>query len=151
VGKDALTKTRARVITTDAEIDAAIARAKLYEPYRPKAVAAEYRARTDTLVMRLATGVEIIIPRRLLQGLEGVDPAAVARVKVENFGSSLHWPGLDVDHYVPGLLEGVFGTRKWMAEIGRRGGKARSKSKTRSSRANGRKGGRPRKRVEGAA
>jgi hypothetical protein len=151
VGDNALSKTRARVITTDAEIDAAIAHAKVYEQYRPKAVAAEYRPRTDTIAVRLATGVEVVIPRRLLQGLESARPADVARVKVEDFGSALRWPRLDVDHYIPGLLEGVFGTRKWMAEIGRKGGKVRSSSKTRSSRANGRKGGRPRKWVEGAA
>ena len=146
-----MTKTRARIVTTDAEIDAAIAYAKLYDRSRPKAVAAEYRLRTDTVAIKLATGVEIVIPRHLLQGLESARPADAARVRVENFGSALRWPKLDVDHYVPGLLEGVFGTRRWMAEIGRKGGAVRSRAKARSSRVNGRKGGRPRKQTEGAA
>lgn len=138
-------------MTTDAEIDAAIAYAKSYERYRPKAVAAEYRPQLDAVAITLATGVEILIPRRLLQGLESASPAVLAKVRVEDFGSALHWPKLDVDHYIPGLLDGVFGTRRWMSEIGRKGGSARSKAKARSSRANGRKGGRPRGRVRGAA
>ena len=41
---------------------------------------------------------------------------------------------------------GLFGTRRWMAEIGRRGGKRRTKAKALAARANGAKGGRPRRR-----
>jgi len=47
---------------------------------------------------------------------------------------------------VPGLLQGTFGTRRWMAgELGAAGGKARSTAKVAAARENGRKGGRPRK------
>ena len=56
------------------------------------------------------------------------------------------WPALGVAHYVPGLVAGLFGTRRWMAEIGRRGGKRRTKAKALAARANGAKGGRPRRR-----
>ena len=41
-----------------------------------------------------------------------------------------------------GLLAGVFGTRSWMA---RQAGQARSEAKAAAARANGAKGGRPRK------
>jgi hypothetical protein len=54
------------------------------------------------------------------------------------------WESLDVDHYIPGLIDGVFGTRKWMAAMGASGGAARTEAKRTSSRENGRKGGRPR-------
>jgi hypothetical protein len=50
-----------------------------------------------------------------------------------------------VDHYIPAVLGGVVGTRRWMSEIGRRGGMVRSAAKARAARMNGRKGGRPRK------
>lgn len=135
--------TKARVITTDEEIDAAIALAKLREPFRPKAVAAAYRAETDKIVITLATGVELSIPRKLLQGLENADPQDVADVEVLGPGDSLHWESLDVDHYVPGLIEGVFGNRRWMSEIGKRGGLQTSPAKADAARANGKKGGRP--------
>ncbi|MHB8153022.1 MAG: DUF2442 domain-containing protein [Vulcanimicrobiaceae bacterium] len=136
-----------RVITTDDEIDAAIAQAKVYEQYRPKAIAAIYRAKDDVIAIKLATGVELVIPRKLMQGLENADPRAVAKIEIWGHGSSLHWDALDVDHYIPGLIDGVFGTRKWMAAIGAVGGAARTDAKVRAARKNGRKGGRPRKRA----
>ncbi len=57
---------------------------------------------------------------------------------------SLH--GMEGDAWVPSLLEGVFGSRKWMAaRLGAQGGKARSLAKRTAARANGALGGRPRK------
>ena len=147
MGENASVNKMARIITSDAEIDAAIALADLREPYRPKAVAAAYRAEDDMLVIRLATGVELAIPRKLLQGLERATPAQVAKVEILGPGDSLHWEALDVDHYVPSLIEGVFGNRRWMSEIGKIGGAARSEAKRAAARKNGRKGGRPRAHV----
>jgi len=51
------------------------------------------------------------------------------------------WPLLDVDPYVPSLLHRVFGTGRWIAELGRRGGSTTRKVKAAAARANGRKGG----------
>jgi hypothetical protein len=39
----------------------------------------------------------------------------------------------------------VFGNRRWMSEIGKRGGAARTAAKAAAARTNGRQGGRPRK------
>jgi hypothetical protein len=52
-----------------------------------------------------------------------------------------------VDHFVPGLLNHIFGTSRWMAELGRRGGSSTSATKAAAARANGKKGGRPKERV----
>lgn len=139
----------ARADVTDAQIDLAIARGNVYEenPFRPRAIAALYRAKDDVIAIKLATGVELAIPRKLLQGLANADPRDVAQIEIEDAGVSLHWEALDVDHYVPGLIDGVFGTRKWMSEAGKIGGLSRSEAKVRAARTNGRKGGRPRKRA----
>jgi hypothetical protein len=56
-----------------------------------------------------------------------------------------HWESLDVDLGVPELVAGLFSTKTWMAELGRQGGKAKSAAKSAASRANGKRGGRPRK------
>jgi hypothetical protein len=140
-----MNRTKARCVTTNAEIDAAIARAKEYEPYRPVVTAAEYRPASDMISLRFRTGVQLSIPRKLLQGLESAKVSDLRRIEVTLQGSALSWPTLDVDHYVPGLMEGVFGNRRWMSAIGKKGGAARSAAKARAARKNGRKGGRPRR------
>jgi hypothetical protein len=145
--REVKSKPPVRVTTTDAEIDAAIARAKVYDQYRPKAVAAKYRAKDDAIVVKLATGVELAIPRKLMQGLENATARQLGKVEIDDFGSLLHWESLDVDHYVPGLIDGEFGTRKWMSEAGKIGGLARTDAKRAAARKNGRKGGRPKRKT----
>jgi hypothetical protein len=55
-------------------------------------------------------------------------------------------PKLDADIYLPALLQGFFGSRKWMAaRLGAVGGKSRSAAKAAASQRNGKSGGRPRK------
>jgi hypothetical protein len=57
---------------------------------------------------------------------------------------------LDADLYVPGLLEGFLGSKKWMAaRLGQVGGKSRTRAKRVASRANGKLGGRPKKAMRG--
>ena len=140
-----MSATKARIGNTIAEIDAAIAQAKIYDLYRPKAIAAIYRAEDDVFVIKFLTGVELTIPRMLLQGLENATPAQLADVEIADFQSALHWEAIDVGHYIPSLLEGFFGSRKWMSELGKIGGTSRSAAKQSAARKNGRKGGRPRK------
>lgn len=132
-----------KIVTTDPEIDAAITKAALH-PF-PATVAASYDPGADAIVIRFADGVELRLPRRLVQGLQHATPEQLRRIEIEEPGTGLVWPTLGVAHYVPGLVAGVFGTRQWMAEIGRRGGARRTKAKALAARANGAKGGRPRR------
>lgn len=137
--------TKARIATTDAEIDAAIAEANAYEQYRPKAVAALYRAKADAIVIEFSSGVELVIPRALLRGLETATAAQSAEVEIVGAQSGLHWESLDLDRYIPGVIDDVFGRSAWMTELGKIGGASRSDAKQTAARSNGRKGGRPRK------
>jgi hypothetical protein len=61
---------------------------------------------------------------------------------------AIAWPDLDgLKHYIPHMVGGVFGRRRHMAELGRRGGSSKSPAKAAAVRANGKKGGRPRTRA----
>lgn len=113
---------------------------------QPKAVRARYDRRVSRVVIALDNGLELAFPPRLAQGLEHATPAELANIEISPLGTGLHWPDLDADLYVPGLLAGVFGSKRWMAaQLGAAGGRARSAAKIAAVRENGRKGGRPRK------
>jgi hypothetical protein len=111
----------------------------------PRAVRASYDRKTAKVVVELTTGVVISIPHQLLQGLAEASPQDLSQVTVSPQGTGLQWRSLDADFSVTGLLVGVFGTRGWMAAMGRKGGRVTSRAKAAASRANGRKGGRPQK------
>lgn len=144
--------TRHKVATTDAEIDRAIELAKGLQN-EPRVTAVEYRPGPglDLLVLKLSDGHRLLVPREDLQGLQSATKEQIARVEILGNGTGLHWPALDLDHYVPSLLRHVYGTKRWMAEIGRSGGSAKSAAKRKASRSNGLKGGRPRQKELTAA
>ena len=142
-----MNKSRAKVITTDRQIDAALARVRRFAASDRRVLRAEYERKPDLISLYLNDGIRVSIPRMKLQGLEGAEPAKLAKIEIRGRGTGLHWPLLDVDHYVPGLLNRVFGTSRWMAELGRRGGSITTRAKAAAARANGKKGGRPKRRV----
>jgi hypothetical protein len=138
-----------RVITTDQEIKEALERAKLLHG-EPLAKTVEYVQRLNMLVVRLTNGRRLLLPVEELQGLEGATHKQIKNCKLVGRGTGITWPDLDADLYVPALIEGVYGTKRWMAELGRKGGSATTEAKQAASRANGVKGGRPKKSVGGS-
>jgi hypothetical protein len=151
-GKQCIVAKRAPpVVTTDAAIDAAIARGKRHPV--PRAEHASYDAVKDAIVVRfvvpgVAQPLVLEAPRQLFQGLGGATVDQLSQIELEGEGTGIVWPALGVAHYVPGVLAGVFGTARWMARMnGRLGGQRRTLAKARAARANGAKGGRPRKKA----
>ena len=127
------------------QIPAARRRAKVERRTEPVAVAVWFDHQTRRIEVELSNGCQFSFPAALGQGLHGASDKDLAQVEVAPGGLGLHWERLDADLLVSSLLQGIFGTRGWMREIGRAGGKARSAAKSRAARENGRKGGRPRK------
>jgi hypothetical protein len=127
---------------TEKEIDAALARGRSAASSDPRAASARYDRRLDRIVVELTNGCTFTFPPRLAQGLERATEDELSKVEVMGAGYGLHWEILDVDFTVPGLLAGIFGTRSYMA---RHAGRTTSPAKSAAARANGAKGGRPRK------
>ena len=132
-----------RDLTTNADIEAALERARTYVETRPMVVSAEYRAELDALLLVLDSGIEVKVPRKLLQGLESAQPRDLESVTISVTGLGLHWESLNADHSVPSILNGIFGNTRWMSELGKKGGASRSEAKAVAARENGKKGGRP--------
>jgi hypothetical protein len=127
---------------TDAAIDAALERGRAARASEPRAAAARYDRASGRVIVDLENGCTFAFPPRLAQGLEGASDDQLAAVEILGQGYGLHWEELDVDLSLPGLMAGIFGTKAWMA---RRAGQATSAAKAAAARANGAKGGRPRK------
>ena len=132
-------------VTTNAEINAGLSRARSFQAEDRSAVRAAYDKKEDLVTLFMADGVRISIPRPQLQGLQGATATELSKIELIGHGTGVRWPTLDVDHYVPGLLNHVFGTSKWMAQLGRIGGAVRSKAKAAAARTNGKRGGRPKR------
>ena len=129
-------------IQLDQQHTAAIQRGEEWLKVEPQAQSVTYSLTSEKLILEMKNGVIFQIPRLLVQGLENASPDKIAQVKLGPRGASLHWETLDLDFSVAGLLTGIFGTRTWMAEIGRRGGLSSSPAKAEAARQNGKKGGR---------
>jgi hypothetical protein len=126
---------------TGAEIDAALERGKAARAHEPRAAAARHDRAADRIVVELTNGCAFAFPPRLGQGLRAATAEQLAEVEIQG-GHGLHWEALDVDLSVPGLLAGLFGTKAFMA---RHAGQTTSPAKAAAARANGARGGRPRK------
>jgi hypothetical protein len=110
------------------------------------AVSAHYDRARGRIVVRLRSGLELSFSPKDAQGLEEATPAQLSEIEITPMRDALLWPQLDEGLWIPGLLEGAMGSRKWMAaRLGQAGGQATTLAKKAASRANGKLGGRPRK------
>jgi hypothetical protein len=124
------------------EIDRALAKGRRRAATEPRASSARYDRRTGRVVVELTNGCSFVFPARSLQGMAQASDSELADIEIMGIGYGLHWPALDADFTVPGLLMGVFGTRAWMAkELARRAGQSTSPAKAARAavRANGRR------------
>jgi hypothetical protein len=79
--------------------------------------AARYDRRVSRIMVNLSNGLELAFPPHLAEGLANAKPADLAVIEITRAGLGLHWPRLDADLYLPPLLEGVFGSPRWMAGV----------------------------------
>lgn len=112
----------------------------------PAAVSVRYDRRVARVVIALASGLELAFSPKHAQGLENASAADLADAEITPSGLGVHFPHLDADLYIPALLDGFLGSRRWIAaEMGKLGGAASTTAKAAAARENGKLGGRPRK------
>ena len=127
-------------------IAAANRRAAVRKAATPAVVAVRYDAERERIVLTLGTGVEVAFEPRLAQGFEKARPADLDVAEISPSGLGVHFPKIDADIYLPGLLDGLLGSKRYLAaRNGKLGGKASSPAKRQAARENGKLGGRPRK------
>jgi hypothetical protein len=132
-------------MVTNKEFLMASLRGNLASLSEPKAVEAHYDRKMQRIVIQLNTGLDLVFPPRIAQGLENATAPELSRIEISPSGFGVYFPALDADLYIPSLFQGFFGSKKWTAaRLGAVGGKTKSVAKAAAARANGKLGGRPR-------
>lgn len=110
-----------------------------------RASSASFDPERNLVVIELTNGCVFGFPPHFIRELESASTDEIAKVSITPQGTAIHWEDLDAHYRLVGLLNGIFGTKTWMAELGRKGGRVSSDAKAKAARLNGAKGGRPRK------
>lgn len=124
---------------TTAEVKAADERGKA--EMATGATAAHFDRKHDAIVLTMRSGAVAIVPRSLIPLASRGDRRLVSDLELSPMGTSLRFPRFDADFAIQGLIRRVFGVN----EANRIAGAIRSPARAAASRANGRKGGRPKK------
>jgi len=135
-----------KVLTTEKEMEEICAKAQK-EPMQPLLlkVSLSHLKNKTFLVLHMSNGSMYWIPKNKLEKLANISDAELAKAEIEGNGTGIRWSALDWDLFVPNLLQGIYGTAKWMTCLGQQGGRAKTEAKRQAARKNGLKGGRPRK------
>jgi hypothetical protein len=111
---------------------AAVERGRHDERTQPRARTARYNRDSGRIELELRNGCLFAVPAELVEGLAAASPSQLAAIRMTGNGHSLRWEELDVDISVPALLDGRFGTAKWMAQWGGSGWNAPAASAARA-------------------
>lgn len=124
------------------ENELAIREAREADRVEPRAQAITYDARKGLVVVELRSGFAFGFPPERVGGLERANAAQLAKARVSPSGDGLHWDDLDVHASLTGLVADALNLSEWAPRLM---GQTRSAAKARAARANGLKGGRPRR------
>lgn len=136
--------------TTDAELQRAIAAGRHRRATQRRAAAVHYDPARDIIDIDLTDGVGVRLPRALLPEFQDVPPSGMAPIRVSPAGYGIRLDDHDIVLSVHGLIAALATPGDMAAALGKLGGAVRTPKKRAASRANGAKGGRPRKDVKAA-
>src|SRR5262245_53632351 len=92
-----------------AEYDKALRRGRRETSSEPRAKRAYYDCATREIVIELTNQSRFSFPCHVAQGLAGAAEKDLAIVEISPSGTGLHWPALNADFSLVGLMRGVFG------------------------------------------
>lgn len=131
---------------SDAAVEDANLRGEARKASFPTVVSVRYDRCISRIVISLSSGLDIAFAPRDAQGFEHAQPSDLVDAEISPSGLGVHFPKIDTDIYVPALLEGFLGSRRWIAaQNGKTGGSSSTAEKSAAARENGKKGGRPKK------
>ncbi len=136
---------------SDAEYAAALAAGRTEAETEIRAQAVRYVSERDAVEIVTNRNAGFLIPRQWIGALQDVPTEELSKLEVWPDGSAIELEDRDVHISVHGLLTAILPamlpSRTVAAIFASRGGQVTSRAKRLSSKVNGRKGGRPRKRT----
>ncbi|MGA3241840.1 MAG: DUF2442 domain-containing protein [Bryobacteraceae bacterium] len=134
---------------SDAEYASALAAGRTETEIEIRAQGVRYVPERDAIEIVTNRNAGFLIPRQWIGALQDVPTAELGKLEVWPDGAAIELEDRDIHISVHGLLTAILPamlpSRSVAAIFASRGGQATSRAKRKSSRANGRKGGRPRK------
>jgi len=107
------TKEQAR----EAQIEKAIAAGNDWANSQSSAVSGYFEPDSQKIVIEFKNGAEYRFPAKLAQGLENASVSELSDIEISPSGMGIHWPAIDVGFSIPHLLEGIYGTKRWMSSL----------------------------------
>lgn len=132
-----------------AQVEAAREADRMADLTEPRAKSVRYNPETGRIDVELKLGQAFSFPPSMFPHLAALTPEQLATVETDSMGEGLIWEEANLDVATAGVLATIMGDYKLQA-FASRGGKSRSTAKGAAARINGRKGGRPRKKVRPA-
>lgn len=127
----------------EAQIDAAIARQAEIDAVEPRANKVLFE--DGRIILHFNNDAVFSFLPESVEAISTLPTTILATVELTPSGKGLRWDEPDIDLSIQGLLLGIFGSKLWMQQIASKGGQSTSEKKKAASRANGKKGGRPKK------
>jgi len=131
--------------TTDEELSQAITAGQRRRATERRAAGVRYDPNRDSIEIELTDGAAVRLPRTMVEEFRDVPPTDMAKLRVSPVGYGIKLDEYDIDISVHGLIAALATPGDAASSLGKLGGAARSEAKRVSARANGAKGGRPRK------
>lgn len=103
--------------SVDDQIDQALLRGQAQQVSQFCAVAGYFDTASHKVVIEFQNGAEFRFPPKLGQGLEKASEAELSNVEISPSGLGIHWPDIDAGLSIPHLVEGIYGTKKWMESL----------------------------------
>lgn len=138
-------------LTDDADFERqnerAIREAREADRIEPRANNAAYDPRKGLVLVELRSGFAFGFPPERVSGLESATAQELSGIRISPSGDGLLWDELNVHASLTGLMATALNLREWAPRFM---GQIRSKAKAKAARANGLKGGRPRRSTKSA-